>query len=292
MTFLKGNASDPFVFDYEETKELGLDLASRYADGDPFPHIVIDDFLPQSVADYVIANFPETLSAEQDREFDRDQERRKKNINPDYMEPKLRSLFYAFNSRPFIKMVENITGISGLIGDPYFLGAGFHDIGTGGHLSVHADFNLHKPMHLERRVNMLIYLNPDWKPEYGGQLELWREDMSERVQSIVPLANRCAMFTTTETSMHGNPEVVAHPDDKSRRSIALYYYTATWDENRTFKTTQFRVRPNSDDKVDWQVRSNQFMTEYLPPVISRRLIRLGQKMNGPKMHDQKMNDRH
>ncbi len=277
MSFLQGNANDPFVFDYEDVKDLGADLHDQYASADPFPHIVIDDFLPTPVLDYVMANFPTTSDATE-REFDRDQERFKKNIMPDYLEPRLRSLFYAFNARPFIKVIENITGIKGLVPDPYFMGGGFHEIGTGGHLSVHADFNHHKPMNLERRVNALIYLNPDWKDEYGGQLELWRTDMSERVQSIVPIANRCAIFTTNNESMHGNPNVVAHPDGTKRRSIALYYYTATWDELRRSRTTQFHARPGSEDKTDWRVRTDEFVGEFLPPVLARPVTKLLHKL--------------
>jgi hypothetical protein len=203
-------------------------------------------------------------------EFDRDQERYKRSYQPDYLDdPKLRALFYTFNSMPFIRIVENVTGIKGLIPDPYFQGGGFHEIGTDGHLSMHADFNHHKPMNLERRVNILIYLNDDWKDEHGGQLELWTTDMKERRQSIVPLANRCVMFTTTGQSMHGNPNPIAHPEGRTRKSIALYYYTSTWDQDRVAKTTQFKPRPGTEDRRDWQVKRDELIGEWLPPVLAR-----------------------
>ncbi|MEL7487011.1 MAG: 2OG-Fe(II) oxygenase, partial [Pseudomonadota bacterium] len=222
-------------------------------------------------------HFPQTLD-EDGEMFDRDQERYKRSFHPDALTPDLRRLFYAFNARPFIRVVENITGIKGLIPDPYFLGGGFHEISTGGHLSMHADFNHHKPMNLERRVNVLIYLNRDWREDYGGQLELWTTDMSERRQSIVPVANRCVMFTTTQQSMHGNPSPVAHPDDQSRKSIALYYYTATWDPVQASKTTQFKPRPGSDDRIDWGVKVTEFVNEYFPPVIGRRVNSLRHRL--------------
>lgn len=277
MTFLKGHPSDPFVFDYEETKGLGSDLHAGYAAGDPFPHTVIDNFLPEAVADYCVAHFPKTLDPD-GQEFDRDQERFKRSYQPDFLEPRLRNLFYAFNARPFIRIIENISGIKGLIPDPYFLGGGFHEIRNGGHLSMHADFNHHKPMNLERRINLLIYLNRDWKPEFGGQLELWRTDMSEKVQDIVPVFNRAAMFTTTEQSMHGNPQPVAHPDGVTRKSIALYYYTSTWSEVRESKTTQFRPRPGTADRKDWSVAIDRGINELLPPVVSRRVMALKHRL--------------
>lgn len=272
MAFLSTHNSDNTLFEFEDSKELGTDLHEQYAGGDPFPHIVIDDFLPESLVDLCLTKFP----AHPDRDsmqFDRAQERYKTSFHPDHMEPALRHLFYAFNSRPFLRVVENITGIKGLIPDPYFLGGGFHEIRNGGHLSMHADFNHHKPLDLERRVNVLIYLNHDWKDEFGGQLELWRTDMSERVQSITPVANRCVIFTTTQDSMHGNPEPVAHPEGITRKSIALYYYTSTWDSSKPARTTQFRTRRGADDQIDWQVKINQTLDDFLPPVLNRQIAR-------------------
>lgn len=272
MSYIKSNSECLTVFDYEDLKDVGSELAEQYAAADPFPHIVIDDFLDPRLIDQILEFFPRRADADS-QYFERDQERFKRSYQPDYLPPQLRGLFYAFNARPFIRVIENITGIRGLVPDPFFMGGGFHEISNGGHLSVHADFNHHKPMDLERRVNVLIYLNKDWKEAYGGQLELWRPDMSEQVQSIVPIVNRCAIFTTTQESMHGNPTPVAHPDGISRKSIALYYYTSTWDPLKTGKTTQFRPRPGTDDKTDWDVKTTEFLTEYLPPALSRLALR-------------------
>lgn len=277
MTYLPSNPSDPTLFDYEQVKTLGSELAEDYAAADPFPHIMIDNFLPEAAINLCLDQFPKKPDADS-QSFDRDQERFKTSFHPDYMEPPLRRLFYSFNSRPFIKVIENITGIRGLIPDPYFLGGGFHEIGNGGHLSMHADFNHHKPLDLERRINVLIYLNRDWKDEYGGQLELWRTDMSERVQSITPIANRCVIFTTTSDSMHGNPQPVAHPAGVTRKSIALYYYTATWDDLKASHTTQFRRRPGTEDKTDWRVRINETLDDFLPPIVNRQIARVRRRL--------------
>lgn len=277
MSFIKPYNGDPFTLDAEACDAIGKDLTAAHQAADPFPHTVIDDFLPRPVIDYCLANFP-TRPGKNSTSFDRDQERYKASFNPDELEPGLRRIFYNFNSRPFVRVIENITGIKGLIPDPYFIGAGFHEIGTGGHLSVHVDFNHHKLMDLERRVNVLIYLNDDWKAEYGGQLEFWNADMSTCVQSIVPVANRAAMFTLSETSYHGNPQLIAHPEGRTRKSIALYYYTATWESDRRALTTQFKPRQGTTDKADWQVKTRQMMQEYLPPVLSRPAIRLVSKL--------------
>ena len=252
MTFLAEMDTSNGLIPDKIARDKGRELNASYRVAQPFPYIAIDDFLPAAVLERCLAEFPQRSTNE--LEFNRDQERYKAQFNPDVLAPWNRNLFYAFNSRPFLRVLENITGIKGLIPDPYFSGGGFHEISQGGHLSVHADFNHHLPMNLERRINVLIYLNHDWKDEYGGQLELWDDAMSKCMVSVVPVFNRCVIFNTTSNSNHGNPNPINHPDKIPRRSIALYYYTATWDGTKREHTTQFRPRAASTDKVDWQVR--------------------------------------
>lgn len=253
-------------------RKKGQELNAEYVSAKPFPHICIEDFLPPAVLERCLAEFPSNIQS-QGNVFDRDQERYKAQFNPDEMSPWLRGLFYSFNSRPFIHLLENITGIKHLIPDPYFLGAGFHEIGTGGHLSVHADFNHHKPMDLERRINVLIYLNKDWSEDYGGSLELWNDGMTSCARKLAPEFNRCVIFNTTSESWHGNPDPVNHPDGRTRKSIALYYYTATWSAAKRDHTTQFKVRPGTEDKTDWKVARAEAIADFLPPVLYRALKR-------------------
>lgn len=250
---------------------LGKELTESYNAASPFPHIVIDDFLPPEVLEKILNHFGEIKPSPDSQSFNRAQEKFKTSFQPDYLREDLRQLFYSFNSKPFIKVMENITGIKGLIPDPYFLGAGIHEIKQGGHLSVHADFNHHKLMNVERRINVLIYLNKGWKQEYGGGLELWDQKMTTLAHDIVPLFNRCVIFNTTSNSQHGNPQPVSHPDGVSRKSIALYYYTSTWDGSKRAHTTQFQARPGSTDKFDWRVKLSELKDEILPPILARRL---------------------
>lgn len=265
------------LFDPAAMKTKGLELQEKYLSAEPFPHIAIDDFVPASILDLCLEQFPTSRDPES-RSFDRDQERYKTSFNPDYLPPQARSFFYSLNSRPFIQFLENLSGIKGLIPDPFFLGGGFHETRTGGHLDVHVDFNLHKPMHLERRLNLLIYLNKNWRPEHGGGLELWDEKMERCVESIIPEFGRCAVFSTSSKSYHGHPAPVNHPEGAPRRSIALYYYTATWTDSSQFKTTQFKVRPGTKDAVDWKVRRDELITEFLPPVVARPVFKALRKL--------------
>jgi hypothetical protein len=268
-------ATDPVKsqIDRSSARDLGADLAELYSAGDPFPHIVIDDFLPEPVLRRCLEEFGSD-AGNSGRQYDRDQERLKKEYRPDELSPAVRNLFYTFNSLPFIRVIENISGIKGLIPDPYFRGGGFHEISNGGHLSVHADFNHHVSMNLERRINLLIYLNDGWEDAYGGQLELWANDMSKCVKSIVPVFNRAVMFNTTSFSNHGNPTPVNHPAGQTRKSIALYYYTATWDDTKRSHTTQFRARAGTADKPDWRVRGRELYQDVMPPIIRRSISKL------------------
>jgi len=217
----------PYGFFGSEITALGLQFQSRYTSAHPFPHIVLDDFLSEDVLDLCLREFPPIHNSK--ARYGSSQQNLKYEFNPDTLSPAVRSIFYSFNSRPFVGFLENLTGNSGLIPDPHFVGGGFHQISHGGHLDIHADFNNHPVLNLERRLNVLIYLNKDWKKEYGGNLELWNQAMSSRAVCVEPLFNRCVVFSTSSTAYHGNPEPVNHPARLPRRAIALYYYTATWD---------------------------------------------------------------
>ena len=273
MSYLAMNNTELGLFDPDSMDTAGTELNQRYNAAYPFPHICIDELFPAEVLDMCLQEFPNVLGKD-GVTFDRAQERYKSSFNPNRLPSRVRSFFYSLNSRPFIRFLENLTGISGLIPDPYFLGAGFHEIKNGGHLSMHADFNHHKAMDLERRINVLIYLNKDWRDQYGGQLELWDGAMTACHQSIVPVFNRCVIFNTTSKSMHGNPRPVSHPHGVPRRSIALYYYTSTWTSRKREHTTQFKSRPNTEDKTDYRVKFREAAHDWLPPIVYRKLSSL------------------
>ncbi|MEO1243153.1 MAG: 2OG-Fe(II) oxygenase [Pseudomonadota bacterium] len=278
MTYIDITDPNFGFFDATALKEKGVDLHDQYVNADPFPHIVMDDFVSPEILDACLDYFPDAPDPDS-QTFDRDQERFKTSFNPDFLPAQLRSFFYALNSQPFVSFLENMTGVSGLIPDPYFLGGGFHETRQGGHLSVHADFNLHPKLKLERRLNLLIYLNKGWEESYGGALELWDQEMSACVHRVAPVFNRCVVFSTNATSYHGHPSSVNHPQQLPRRSIALYYYTATWDGTAREFTTQFKKRPQSEDKVDWSVKRYELINDLFPPILVRNWRRVTHRLN-------------
>ena len=263
---------DVVALDKAQCITAGAALHERYAAAEPFPHIVLDDFIDADVLRRLAAEWPETGP---DRTYyDRSQERLKYEWQPhDVKTPGLRAFLAEMNAEPMVRFIESLTGIKKLIADPYYIGAGLHETKRGGHLGVHADFNIHKQMNLRRRVNLLIYLNDDWDPEWNGALELWSRDMRQCRASAQPLMGRAVVFNTDLDSYHGVPDKIACPPDRSRRSIALYYYTAPDDglDAIPHRTTMFKRRPGTDDATDWRMIRQHAVADWLPPVLYRAL---------------------
>ncbi len=257
------------VIPMEEAREAGRSAAEAYRAQKPYPHGCFDDFLPPEILERVREELRQLPEAE--TIFNRPQEKQKTSYQPERLAFYTRSLFYALNSRAFLAFLEELTGIDGLIPDPYFAGGGIHVVANGGHLDIHADFNHHGKLNLERRINVLIYLNKDWREEWGGSFEIWNTGMTEKVASFVPLFNRMVCFNTGSETWHGNPEPVAQPDGEPRMSIALYYYTATWDSTRKSHSTLFKPRPGTSDQEDRQEARHAALQNFLPPVLYRRI---------------------
>jgi hypothetical protein len=201
-------------------------LRDQYACARPFPHIALDGLFPDDVLDGVLDDFPAPGSTAWMRFDNREEKKLGFYHETTTIKPRVRAFLDAMNGFEMLLFLEALTGIEGLIPDPYFGGGGIHQIEPGGFLKIHADFNVHPKLRLDRRLNMLIYLNKNWGEEYGGHLELWNASLTERVQRIAPLFNRTVVFSTSEESFHGHPEPLRSPPGVTRKSVSLYYYTA------------------------------------------------------------------
>lgn len=205
--------------------------AERYQKNSPYPHIVIDDFITPAVLETVLDNLPASSQPMRRKARTanlpdgRPAQLNKRSYSDGEVSQPVRDLLWQLNSGPFLTWLEQVTGIHALLPDPMFSGGGVHVTDRGGLLRVHADFNKHPKYMLDRRINLLLYLNKDWQESYGGSLELWDAQMSRCEKKILPIAARCVIFSTTSTSFHGHPHPLACPQDMSRKSIALYYYT-------------------------------------------------------------------
>ena len=265
MSALLGHRTDQMEADLSFLMDFADKNRERYLTAAPFPHIAIDDFLRPEILDAVVRDFPTRESDPWIAMVDKDQKKFAAN-EPSKMAPSVRQVLYFLNSREIVNFLEKLTGIEGLVPDPHYAGGGCHELRPGGFLKVHADFNWHKQMRLDRRINLLIYLNKDWQPEYGGNLELWDTTMSHKVAEYAPLFNRCVIFNTTDMSFHGNPTPVNCPPDRSRRSLAFYYYTNGRPAGEVSQShgTLFKNRPGEATVGEVAV---SFAHRIVPPIL-------------------------
>jgi Rps23 Pro-64 3,4-dihydroxylase Tpa1-like proline 4-hydroxylase len=199
----------------------------------PFPHMVIDNFIhPDRLSNILTemkkiqdvdaqSNSVESTPTSQ-YEFN------KYVINTANYGTYLRQLFTELNSQEFIKHIEMITGVQNIIcNDPSLYGSGVYRIESKGFSQFHTDFNTYysKGRKLDRRVHLLLYLNPEWKPEYNGQLGLCDKNTNMCAKKIDPILNRCVIFNTTSSTIHGQPEPLNTPDGVSCQFISVYYCT-------------------------------------------------------------------
>jgi hypothetical protein len=273
------NFDGDLALDPAAARSFGEQFSSRYRLAQPFPHIVLDNFLPTGVIQRVAESFPERVLAHDTVMLDEFSHYRKRQIRPDDCDPFARSFFQFLNSLAVLSFLEGLTGIDGLISDPHFEGGGFHEISRGGKLGVHADFRIHRKLHLVRRLNLLLYLNKDWDDSYGGALELWDKKMVASVCSIAPVSNRCVIFNTEIDSFHGHPDPLNSPAGVSRKSVATYYYTASRSiyGEVADNDTKWMPRPSDSKKfkaVTAKYRIKIFLKDLCPPLAYRTLMRL------------------
>lgn len=233
-----------FTFDEQECAEAGKSLHAQYVGNQPFPHIVIDNFLDTEILRRVVDEFPPRERGKFSDDYSR--------LKTGYTHAQIKSahindLLNALNTAAFLGFLEEMTGIDGLISDAHYTGGGLHETARGGHLSIHADFNLHPKTNILRRLNLILFLNEDWKDEYGGHLELWDRQMKGCQKAVAPVLGRAVVFNTDTTSYHGHPEPLSCPDGIYRRSLALYYYTAPPSGRMVKHTTLFQPRAGTAD---------------------------------------------
>ncbi|MHC4846351.1 MAG: 2OG-Fe(II) oxygenase [Planctomycetota bacterium] len=228
MTVTKGDATPavPRAILDDITRDLGTvaaESADAYRAAMPFPHTSFDGLFSDDLLDHVVEEIDRQdgwMQAYSDvkspgkkivREFDK-------------LGPYTQRMFSLLTSSPMVRFIEQFTGIPRLIPDPHLHSGGLHHIGPGGRLEMHTDFNFSGDLRLFRRINVLLYLNRDWKDEWGGDLQLWDRKMSTSV-SFPPRFNRLVLAHVLPDGLHGVGEVKC-PEGNARKSIALWYYTA------------------------------------------------------------------
>ncbi|MGA9335887.1 MAG: 2OG-Fe(II) oxygenase [Rudaea sp.] len=204
------------------------DLAARFRTAAPFRHVVIENFFEAQFCARLLDDFPP---------FERGNNRNEAGqVGGKSSVAKIRELGASWcalddliQTRGFLDLIGQITGIENLLYDPWYFGGGTHDNRAGQELDPHVDFNRHPVERWHRRLNLIVYLNREWDEAWGGCLELHSNPRAtdDRVEMVAPAYNRAVIFETTETSWHGFNRIVLPVDKQSlsRKSVALYFYT-------------------------------------------------------------------
>ncbi len=230
----------------------------KYQAAKPFPHIIIDDFLPYEMASRIEEGFLDVRVTKDWYKYDNLFEKKLATDRLDLMPTVIRQAMYELNSGPFVSYLQELTGIKGLISDSFLRGGGIHVLEKGGSLDIHSDRGVAPHLNLYRRLNCIIFFNRNWKQGMGGELELYSADMSKCEHSIAPLHNRAVIFNTNATSFHGVPNTWL--SETQRKSIATYYYTSTIPENfkANMESTNFVARPgDAPDEIKDKLREER-----------------------------------
>jgi len=224
-------------------------LRQEFLNNSPYPHIVLDNFFNEEFANKLVESFPEKTDewVTYWNPIEKKYALNKFDKNIMYA-----NLFNVLQSSEFVEYMKSLTSIPNLEADPYLHGAGVHMHPNGGKLDMHLDYSIHPITKKERRLNLIVYLNKDWKESYGGDIQLWDKEFKVAEKTIFPIFNRAMLFQTNNISYHGMPHMIRCPEDNSRKSIAIYYVSdPTSSDNIRYKA---HFRPLPSQEVNEQLR--------------------------------------
>ena len=206
------------IFNYKKIDKL------EYLNNKPFPHIQLDDCWESSLLKQCSKDIYGFNNWEGEKKFFASREK-KYSGNYKQFSDSIKKVIDELYSSEFLYWLKTFTNEEKLTIDPNLGGGGIHSIGKGGFLKVHADPNWSTKLQLYRRLNALVYLNENWKEEWGGHLELWTKNMERCEKKIIPTFNKTTIFTTDDFSYHGHPDPLKCPIDVRRNTIAVYFYS-------------------------------------------------------------------
>ena len=236
-------------FDYTE-------LNYQWSNAEPFRHVIIDNFFDSEIAQKLAADFP-NVNTEKGVFYNNALEVKKAIGDWNQFPKTTYSVFQYMCSEDFLEKVRKITGIQNLVSDYGLHGGGFHMHPRGGKLNMHKDYSIHPKLGLERRLNIIIYMTPDWEESWGGGLQLWTHDESKNLpgqlsKQVHNRFNRAILFDTTQNSWHGLPHEIQCPENKSRNSLAIYYLSEPQSGAETHTKAYFAPTPEQENDPEIQ----------------------------------------
>jgi hypothetical protein len=250
---IKQEASDQYHHDFQSNK--------------PFKHVVIDNFLDTEDAKTINVYLDSTPIPFRAYEKGITGGLHKREYKPDLNDAALAKMFYKFSCPAFLSFLEGVTGIDGLVPDPYFDGGGIHETLKSGGLGIHTDFLGHSRLNLTRVINLIVYITEDWNASWGGDLELYDDPNMVAVAKVETKFNRAVIFKTDENSWHGLPTPINPPEGISRRSIALYYFVNNGSQSPDRSTVYYPSAVGFTDKCR---ASYTFIKEAIRPWLRKK----------------------
>lgn len=265
---LEETSVNPQYLEPSETQRL----AREFQNAQPYKHIILDNFLNTEIANRLFENFPSIEKL--NKHYKGLNENKSEGSNFSDFDPVFAQVREQIMSPAFAAWVAQVTGIPGVFVTEDNLGTGLHQGTDGSFLDIHVDFNIHHIRNVHRRLNMLLYLNRDWKPEYGGAMEMWNADMTKLEKKVSPDFNRCLIFETSDISYHGYSKITL-PPGVTRKSFYTYFYTELTDKSKLkdYHDTVFKAKPEDTafKKVGTTVK------ETLKNTIKAQLKKMGIK---------------
>jgi len=244
-------------------------VKKRFVNAQPFPHIVIDNFLEPEFALHICRSFPPLAAMH--TKYNGLNEKKSEDSNFENLHPNFTLLHERLMQDDFRQWLSTWTGISPLHTINDRLGYGLHQGGNTSFLDIHIDYNIHPIQKLFRKLNLILFFNENWQDEWGGKLELWDKNVVNCIQSITPIFNRCVIFECSEISYHGYNKIHV-PENVTRKSYYQYFFTPL-PSSVAFHDTVFRARP----KESFAKKIATPLKEIAKNSIKKTLLKLGWK---------------
>jgi Rps23 Pro-64 3,4-dihydroxylase Tpa1-like proline 4-hydroxylase len=251
------------------SQEAITKLKNDFANAFPYKHLVMDNFLVEDFANLLHDNFPSIDKLK--KHYNGLNEKKSEGANFSDFHPAFLEFRQFLLCEDLAKWTVEVTQIPEVFVTDDKLGAGLHQGGNGSFLDVHIDFNIHAEKNVYRRLNMLVYMNKDWQPEYGGDLEMWDAKMTKCEKKVAPIFNRCVIFETNEISYHGYSKITL-PENLTRKSIYTYFYTPMEKSPVTqYHDTVFKAKPT--DTTTKKITTS--IKETIKNFVKKQLKRVG-----------------
>jgi Rps23 Pro-64 3,4-dihydroxylase Tpa1-like proline 4-hydroxylase len=267
------------VLDTERLMQVAAARSADYRGAAPFPHIMLDGLFSDSLLDQAVAELP--AASAKWTTYNTVNESKQVCSDASLFGPTAEIIVHALNSAPFVRFLERLTGIAGLIPDPHLHAAGYMKVSPGGFLGLHYDFATQRELKLDRRINVLLYLNRDWQSDWGGALELHSNDPvtdpGHQEVMIEPLFNRVAIFNTPN-ALHGHRKPLTCPKGRARLCLSWYYYTAPPVAGWAARSKAVEFRGKRDPRR-FAIKAANMLT---PPIVFEMARKVKEKLSGKK----------